>query len=546
MIIQPVILAGGSGTRLWPASRQSHPKQLLALVGDHTFLQETALRLRTLGEAAAAEAARDGAPAAKTAAGAKAGPAPGGALTVAEPIVVTSEDYRFMVADQLRDVGVTAPRIVLEPVGRNTAPALTVAALLPNGNGAGSHDPGDAGAADPVLLVAPSDHLIRDVPAFLAAVAEGAAQAESGLLVTFGIVPDRPETGYGYIRVDGPLPGASTACVLAGFTEKPDAATAADYLGSGDYLWNSGIFMVKRSVWLAAIERYRPDILDACRKALEGRDTDGLFVRMDADAFAACPADSIDYAVMERVGAAQNAAAAGAATPAAAPPQASAPGGAPAQAVVVPLDAGWSDVGAWGALWAVCPHDDSGNVAQGDVILEDTRDTLVHADSRLVTVLGADGLVVVETADAVLVASKDKTEDLKRLVAHVHDGHAEITIHHRRIHRPWGRFDSVDSGERFQVKHIVVSPGASLSLQLHHHRAEHWVVVRGVAEVTCGDKTFRLSEDESTYVPLGTPHRLANPGPEPLEIIEVQSGDYLGEDDIVRLDDVYGRLDERN
>jgi mannose-1-phosphate guanylyltransferase / mannose-6-phosphate isomerase len=498
MTIQPVILAGGSGTRLWPASRQAHPKQLLALTGPYSFLQETALRLQGLADGPAAGGVAGSAYAGSVATG----------QAVADPIVVTNEDYRFMVADQLREVGVTAPRIVLEPVGRNTAPALTLAALLL----------GDGGY-DPVLLIVPSDHLIRDVPAFLAAVAEGAEQAENGMLVTFGIVPDRPETGYGYIRVGKPAPGTATARLLAGFTEKPDVANAERYLASGDYLWNSGIFMTKRSVWLAALERDRPEILAACRAAVAGEKTDGLFVRLDKAAFTACPSDSIDYAVMEKLDA--------------------------GQAVVVPLDAGWSDIGAWAALWAVCAQDESGNVARGNVILEDTRNTLVHADARLVTVLGADDLVVVETADAVLVAPKDKTDDLKKLVARVRDKAEDLTIHHRRVHRPWGLFDSIDRGERFQVKRIVVSPGASLSLQLHEHRAEHWVVVRGVAEVTCGEKTFRLGEDESTYVPVGTSHRLANPGTEPLEIIEVQSGDYLGEDDIVRLDDVYGRLDDQ-
>jgi mannose-1-phosphate guanylyltransferase/mannose-6-phosphate isomerase len=493
LTIQPIILAGGSGTRLWPASRQVHPKQLLALTGPYSFLQETARRLQ----------------------GFAASP------TVADPIVVTNEDYRFMVADQLREVGVTAPRIVLEPVGRNTAPAMTVAALLLD-PGADADDSGREGAdretADPVLLIAPADHLIQDVPAFLAAVVEGADQAEAGMMVTFGIVPDRPETGYGYIRTGEPVTGAPTARLLASFTEKPDLAIAEHYLAEGDYLWNSGIVMTKRSVWLAALERYRPDILAACRAAVAGQKSDGLFVRLDKAAFAACPSDSVDYAVLEKLD--------------------------PGQAVVVPLDVGWSDIGAWEALWSVLDQDEAGNVTRGDVILEDTRGTLVQAHSRLVTVLGADDLVVVETVDAVLVAPKNRTADLKKLVTRVQEAHPELTAHHRQVHRPWGLFDSIDRGERFQVKRIVVSPGASLSLQLHKRRAEHWVVVNGVAEVTCGDKVFRLGEDESTYVPINTPHRLHNPGTEPLEIIEVQSGDYLGEDDIVRLEDSYGRLDD--
>ena len=478
MTIQPIILAGGSGTRLWPASRQSQPKQLLALTGPLTLLQETALRLRDFGAWPVASA----------------------------PIVVTNEEYRFVVAGQLREVGVTAPLVILEPVGRNTAPALTLAALLVS-------DPD----SDPVLMVMASDHFVTDLPAFHAAVAEGAALAEAGLMVTFGVVPDRPETGYGYLRAGGPAPGAASARMLAAFVEKPDAAVAQRYLDDGNYWWNSGIFMMKRSVWLKALERFRPDIAAACRAAAARTRADGVFVRVDNEAFVACPADSIDYAVMEKL-----------------------PAG---EAVAVPLDAGWSDVGGWAALWAVCDKDGDGNVARGNVILEDTRGSLVHSDSRLVTVLGADDLVVVETADAVLVAPKDKTQDLRTLVARVRDHDEALTVFHREIFRPWGKFDSVDKGDRFQVKRITVLPGASLSLQLHHRRAEHWVVVHGVAEVTCGKKVFRLNEDESTYVPVNTAHRLFNPGPEPLEIIEVQSGDYLGEDDIVRLEDNYGRME---
>jgi mannose-1-phosphate guanylyltransferase / mannose-6-phosphate isomerase len=477
-IIQPIILAGGSGTRLWPASRQSHPKQLLALTGALTLLQETALRLRDF---AACPVARD-------------------------PIVVTSEDYRFIIADQLRDVGVGAPLVILEPAGRNTAPALTLAALL-------CANPED----DPVLMVMASDHFITDLPAFQCAVTEGAEHADGGLFVTFGIVPDRPETGYGYIKTGDRIPGAATARALAAFEEKPGAATAQTYLDEGGYLWNSGIFMMKRSVWLEALEHHRADIAAACRAACSQPQVDGVFVRVEKQAFLDCPSDSIDYAVMEKL-----------------------PAG---EAVAVPLDCGWSDVGAWGALWSVSEKDGDGNVARGNVILEDTRGSLVHAASRLVTVLGADDLVVIETSDAVLVAPKDKTGDLKPLVGRVKQLDESLTVYHRQIFRPWGKFDSIDRGDRFQVKRITVSPGAKLSLQLHHRRAEHWVVVHGEAEVTCGDRVFRLHEDESTYVPVETPHRLFNPGPEPLEIIEVQSGDYLGEDDIERLEDTYGRIE---
>jgi mannose-1-phosphate guanylyltransferase/mannose-6-phosphate isomerase len=480
--IRPVILAGGSGTRLWPASRRLHPKQLLALTGSKSFLQETATRLRGLQD-----------------------------IEVLEPIVVTNEEYRFLVVNQLREVGVTAPQMILEPVGRNTAPALTVAALA-------RIDSDD----DPVLLTMPSDHVIENVPAFHAAVVEGATQAEKGMLVTFGIVPERPETGYGYIRVGQAVPGAKTARALVGFEEKPDLETAQLYMAKGDRLWNSGLFMMKRSVWLAAIERYRPQIATACRQTIRRAKTDGLLLRLDRSAFSKCQSESIDYAVMEELDSSFA-----------------------AQAVVVPLDAGWSDVGSWEAIWSISPRDEAGNATSGEVVVsEDTRGTFVHADSRLVAVLGGADLVVIETADAVLVADRAKTADLKKIVAHVQQLEPQLTETPRRVYRPWGRFESIHSGERFQVKNIVVDPGASMSLQFHKQRAEHWIVVRGVAEVTCGDRVFRLTADESTYVPLGSPHRLANPGTEPLEIIEVQSGEYLGEDDIVRLDDLYGRVDE--
>ncbi len=391
---------------------------------------------------------------------------------------------------------------------------------------------------DPVLLVMPSDHLIADLPAFHAAVTEGAQQAEAGRMVTFGVVPDHPDTGYGYVRLGDPVPGAPTARALAGFVEKPDAATAEKYLAAGDYLWNSGIFMMKGSVWLDALGRHQPAMGEACRLAFAESHDDGRFVRLDREAFTACPSDSIDYAVMEKLGGTAGGADVAAAGGTGA---AGGAGGATIAAVVVPLNAGWSDVGGWASLWSVTDKDDAGNVARGNVILEDTRGSLVHAGSRLVTVLGADDLVVVETADAVLVARRDNMQDLKKLVTSVRDQDENLTLFHRRVYRPWGFYESLDSGDRFQVKRIMVSPGASLSLQYHRQRAEHWVVVRGVADVTCGDTISRLVENESTYIPVGAPHRLHNPGPDPLEIIEVQSGDYLGEDDIVRLEDSYGR-----
>lgn len=485
MTIKTVILSGGSGTRLWPASRESYPKQLLPLTSERSLLQETALRLDGFD---------------------------GGQIDP-QPLVVSNEEYRFIIAEQLRQIGVKKAQIVLEPVGRNTAPALTLAALAATVEG-----------EDPVLLVMPADHVITDLPAFRQAIAEGAAQAEIGRLVTFGIVPDRAETGYGYIRV-GPLAGdAETARVLAEFVEKPDADTAAGYVRSGAYFWNSGIFMMRGSVWLKAITLFRPDILAACQQSFDGRQVDADFLRVSAAAFEACPADSIDYAVMEKLP--------------------TAPDLGPC--VVVPLSAGWSDVGAWDALWSVLTKDKDGNAGRGEVMFEDSRNTLVHATHRLVATVGCDDLVVVETADAVLVAPRNRTQDVKRIVARLkaEGKRPALTQVHRKVYRPWGWYDSIDSGERFQVKRIVVKPGATLSLQMHHHRAEHWIVVQGTAEVTNGDRTFLLSENESTYIPLGHTHRLANPGMVPLEIVEVQSGSYLGEDDIVRFEDTYGRIVE--
>jgi mannose-1-phosphate guanylyltransferase/mannose-6-phosphate isomerase len=384
----------------------------------------------------------------------------------------------------------------------------------------------------------PSDHLIADLTAFHKALSEGAAQAAAGAIVVFGIVPLTPETGYGYIRTGGLLRGGAPALALSGFTEKPDAETAQLYLADGGYLWNGGMFMVRASVWLAAIEECRPDIAAACRAAVAGARIDGVFARLDKAAFTACPAESIDYAVMERLG--QAPAAVGA--PAEGPPPAD--GVAAAYGAVIPLAAGWSDLGAWDAVWAASDKDESGNVLRGAVIVEDGHGNLVQAQSRLVAALGIEDLAIIETPDAVLVAKRDRTADLKRLVDQVGARDKSITQFHRRVYRPWGWFESIDQGPRFQVKRLMVAPGATLSLQYHRHRAEHWVVVSGVAEVTCDGRVFRLEEDQSTYVPLKSPHRLANPGSQPVEIIEVQSGDYLGEDDIVRLEDTYGRIEE--
>ncbi len=480
MKIQPVVLSGGSGTRLWPLSREKYPKQLLPLVGDDSLLQATVRRVEGIAGA-----------------------------TLAAPMVVCNEEYRFVIAEQLRLMGQSGS-ILLEPMGRNTAPALTLAALAAIKN-----------EADAVLLVMPADHVILDTAAFQAAVRQGAELAEGGAVVTFGITPDAPETGYGYIQSGEAFEGAKR---IARFVEKPDLATAQSYLAAGTYLWNSGIFMMKASVWIAAMAACRADILAVCQKAWDEGKTDGEFVRVGKETFAQCPSDSIDYAVMERL--ATGAVAASGALP---------PG------VVIPLSAGWSDVGAWDALWQVLPKDAAGNVAQGDVMLQDCTNTLAFSEGRLIACVGVSDLIVVETADAILVSHKDKTQDVKKIVDGLKkSGRTESTLH-RKVFRPWGWYDGVDAGERFQVKRIVVKPQGILSLQMHHHRAEHWIVVSGTAKVTRGEETYLVSENQSTFIPLGTTHRLENPGRVPLEMIEVQSGSYLGEDDIVRFEDVYGR-----
>ena len=477
--VQPVIMAGGSGTRLWPLSRAQHPKQFLVLQGKHSLFQQAALRLASV-------ACSD--------------------IVVAAPSVVGNEDHRFLVLDQLREVKLAGATVLLEPVGRNTAPAMTLAALHAS-----------EGGADPVLVVTPADGTVTDEPAFTAALQRAVRAAAAGSFVILGVPPDRPETGFGYIRCEGDVAGGEVQKV-AQFVEKPDLATAERYLADGGYFWNSGMFVVRASVWLAALEQFRPDIAAATRAAWGPKQVDASFVRPGKGEIEAIASESIDYAVMEKC-----------------------PGSTAFDIRMVPLAAGWSDLGAWDAVWQVSKKDAAGNAAFGDAVVRDSRDTLVHATSRLVGVVGMNNVVVVETPDAVLVINRDQSQDVKHIVGELQNaGRTEHTVH-RQVHRPWGWYDSIDAGARFQVKRIMVKPGASLSLQKHHHRAEHWVVVRGTAEVTNGDSVTLLTENQSTYIPLGTVHRLANPGKVPLEIIEVQSGSYLGEDDIVRYEDTYGR-----
>lgn len=473
--IQPVILCGGSGTRLWPLSRSGFPKQFLCLTGDESLFQLAAKRLAGLG-------AKD--------------------VALAAPLIVSNEEHRFLVLEQLREAGIDPAAILLEPNGRNTAPALTLAALAALESG-----------SDPILVVTPADQTVTDAPAFTRALQQALRQASTGAMIILGITPARPETGYGYVQTTGD----GEAMTVKRFVEKPDAATARQYLDEGGYYWNAGIFVLKASVWLAALERYRPDIAKATAFAWGQRSTDAKFVRPGKAEFLAIPSESVDYAVMERCS------------------------GGEFPIRMVPLAAGWSDLGAWDAVWQVSPKDEAGNAHLGDVLTTDSRNTLVHATSRLVSVVGVNDLVVIETADAVLVADRSRSQDVKAIVAELSaKGREEHTLH-RKVHRPWGWYDNIDDGLRFKVKRIQVKPKASLSLQMHHHRAEHWIVVKGTAEVTCGEKTILLTENQSTYIPLGETHRLANPGTIPLEIIEVQSGSYLGEDDIVRFDDHYGR-----
>lgn len=463
--MKAVIMAGGSGTRLWPLSRTGHPKQFLSLHGEMTMLQQTVDRLK--------------------------------GLPVESSVTICNEEHRFFVAQQLRAIDKLGS-IILEPVGRNTAPAIALAALTEDSD-------------DPLLLVLAADHVIADVDSFTESVKKAMPLAEQGKLVTFGIVPSEPHTGYGYIKAGAEL---GDGFLVDGFKEKPDQVTAETYLEQGGYYWNSGMFLFKASRYLEELKAYRSDIFNACSKAMVDVSPDLDFIRVDAEVFAACPDDSIDYAVMENT----------------------------ADAVVVPMEAGWNDIGSWSSLWDVGDKDENGNAVTGDVILHEATNSYIRADDKLVAAVGVDDLVIVSTKDALLVAHKGRVQHAKLIANKLRDdGRTEWELH-REVYRPWGKYDSIDNGDRYQVKRITVKPGAKLSVQMHHHRAEHWVVVSGSAKVTNGDETFLLSENESTYIPVGVVHALENPGRVPLEIIEIQSGSYLGEDDIVRFEDRYGRV----
>ncbi len=473
--MKPVVLAGGSGSRLWPKSRAALPKQFLKLTSDLTMLQDTLARL----EGTQAD----------------------------KPVVICNDAHRFLVAEQLRQQDVQHGGILLEPMGRNTAPAIALAALHACLDG-----------QDPVLLVLAADHLISDAPAFHQAIAQAELLANQGKLVTFGIVPDSAHTGYGYIKRGSQVSGVEVGFDVASFVEKPDLPTAQNYVDSGEYYWNSGMFMFKASRYLQELEKHAPEMLSICKKAIATEAKDLDFVRVDADIFEKCPDDSIDYAVMEKTD----------------------------SACVVPLDAGWSDVGSWSSLWETASQKDANNnVIVGDAILDGVNNSYINAEQRLISVVGLDDVVVVETKDAVLVANKDKVQDIKNIVNKLKAEKRPEWEFHREVFRPWGSYDSIDNGERFQVKRITVKPGEKLSVQMHHHRAEHWIVVAGTAKVTNGDETLLLSENQSTYIPVGVIHALENPGKIPLELIEVQSGTYLGEDDIVRFSDRYGRVESK-
>lgn len=469
--LYPVILSGGSGTRLWPLSRAALPKQLLPLLTEQTLFQETVKRIVDLPDAAA-------------------------------PLIISNQEHRFMIAEQLRAMDVRPTAIVLEPSGRNTAPAIAVAALSIQ-----QQDP------DALMLVLPADHLIGDVAAFHLAVAHAAQIAAQGYLATFGIVAKTPDTGFGYIRQGDALPGHTHGYHVREFVEKPDLATAGQYVASGEYYWNSGMFLFKVSDILEELRRLRPDILDACSAALAQAKNDLDFVRLDETAFNSCPSESIDYAVMENTD----------------------------KAAVVPADIKWNDIGAWNSIWEVSEKDAANNVIRGDVIIEDANHNLIRAESRLVVALGVENLMIIETADAILIAPRDRAQDVKLIVDKLKQQSRSEHLYHERVYRPWGWYEGIDAGSRFQVKRIMVKPGAKLSLQMHHHRAEHWVVVSGTAMVVRGEEEIMLCENQSTYIPLGSKHRLENPGKVPLHLIEVQSGTYLGEDDIVRYEDIYQR-----
>jgi mannose-1-phosphate guanylyltransferase/mannose-6-phosphate isomerase len=469
-VIHPVILSGGSGSRLWPLSRSLFPKQLLALAGERSLIQDTVLRTEGAG--------------------------------FAPPLVICNTEHRFLIAEQLRETNVSPQAIILEPVGRNTAPAAAIAALM-----IAEKDP------DGLLLLMPADHIVRNRTAFLEAVSRAAKCAQQDRLVTFGITPDSPETGYGYIRRGQPLKGLDGSFQVERFVEKPDAATAAGYVASGDYDWNSGLFLFKASLLLAELERLEPELLVHCREALAKGARDLDFFRLEQASFAKAKAISIDYAVMERTD----------------------------KAAVVPVEMGWSDIGSWEALWTTASRDASGNATRGDVLHHGVRNSYLRSEGPLVAAVGVEDMVVVATQDAVLVSHKSASQDVKRIVEQLERSGRELHTTHRKVFRPWGSYEGIDNGDNFQVKHIIVNPGAKLSLQMHHKRAEHWIVVSGTARVTCGEKVFPLKENQSTYIPLGEKHRLENTGAEPLHLIEVQSGSYLGEDDIVRFEDTYGR-----
>ncbi|HAH6952319.1 TPA: mannose-1-phosphate guanylyltransferase/mannose-6-phosphate isomerase [Escherichia coli] len=471
-MIIPIIMAGGSGTRLWPLSRSLYPKQFLSLINENSLLQETLKRL-------------DG-------------------LNCLPPVIVSNNEHRFIVAEQLRQFGVDDFQIILEPVGRNTAPAVALAALKSLELHGDHH-----------MLVLAADHAIQDIEAFHAAVLAAEQESVDNKLVTFGIVPTKPETGYGYIKKGEQV--KNSVFKVNSFVEKPDLETAKNYLEQKCYLWNSGMFMFKASVYLDELKKFRPDILAACKELLSSASTDLDFIRLNSDVFAECPDESIDYAVMEKT----------------------------QDCVVIPLDADWSDIGSWTSLWEISEKDEHENVSHGDVINYNSRNNYIYSEGSLISTVGVNNLIIVQTKDALLVAQQDNVQDIKKIVEILKKQKRSEHISHREVYRPWGRYDSVERGDRYQVKRITVKPGECLSTQMHHHRAEHWVVVAGTAKVTCGERTFFVTENESTFIPIGTVHTLENPGKIPLEVIEIQSGVYLGDDDIVRLSDKYGRVEDK-